>query len=440
MLQQQDFYQSQESDYYHQDAMTVAQHLTTEQYLYEFPTKDCLEALAYLDDANQNSFFDASSFTSTAFSSAYYYDSSSFDHETIQEEDELVDDGRLSPLQLPSQVSPRPRPLSCDTVIPVGPASFLADTPLCDHVTPKDECLDNASVSSSIPSDSRIVIIKLNRLHKQSPITYIQPKFPEGSYSDEGYDDTTELDEELESQCIFYPLNEDEESSEKDRAATKIQAVWRGYASRKQAKTCALKPDQQVMLGLAKISNRFHQRQMQAMQDRLNQLEQRVRQESAMRRAFEKAMEDMTVVMDQQQKVLYDRLEQEVHLRQAYETKMNATLAQLQPLETRLRKETSSRLKLEEMMTRVLDQMHASETARQKQVEQEAASRRQLQAQLDKALEGIEELKSRKDTNVRRSMIPNTTKQVRSSTPLERPSVVPSIRRTQKSTLTNRNK
>ncbi|KAG1060655.1 hypothetical protein G6F42_027901 [Rhizopus arrhizus] len=113
-----------------------------------------------------------------------------------------------------------------------------------------------------------------------------------------------------------------------------------------------MRPEQRVFLNLANICTRLHRRQMNTVDERLHQLEQRVRQETAMRIAFEKAMEDMTVLIDQQQKTLYDRVEQEMHMRQLYEEKMNTALAQLQPLESRLRKEVNARTKMEEMMTR----------------------------------------------------------------------------------------
>ncbi|OBZ81925.1 hypothetical protein A0J61_10025 [Choanephora cucurbitarum] len=450
---QQEFYNNQESHhYYDQDAITVTQHLTPEQYLYEFPTRDCLEALSYLDNDTQDSCFDLCSFVSSsaAFTSAYYNCYSIMDHEM---EDELVDDGRLSPLQLPAQLVQSSRPVEpSSTLKPVGPSSFLADVQLCDHVTQTDvDSLDFDSSDSIISStirtlESRVVLIKLNRSQKQ--LTFIKTKQTDhdGSYSDEGYDDTTELDEELESNCIFYPIQENDD--EQTKAAIRIQALWRGYCSRKQHKS-NLKPDQQLLVQLMKFSNRVHHRQMQFMQDRLAHLEHQVRQESAMRTAFEKAMEDTVVLMDQQQKVIYDRLEQEVHLRQTYEAKVKTTLDQLQPLESRLRKETNARLRLEEMMTRVLDQMHASEESRKKQIQQDEASRCQLQAKLDQALSELDQLK-RKDTS-RPSNIPNTSsrRQPRSTitptktSPIERPSIVPSIRRSavqQKSSTTNRRK
>jgi hypothetical protein len=116
------------------------QHLAPEQYLYEFPSKSCLRALAYLDDEQEeNSFFDESSFASstTAYSSALYEED-----DWEEEDDQLVEDGRLSPLELPS---PKTNPSTATITqssgcTPVGPSSFLPDIhkdQLYHHVTPR---------------------------------------------------------------------------------------------------------------------------------------------------------------------------------------------------------------------------------------------------------------------------------------------------------------
>lgn len=440
------------------EAITVVQHLEPEQYLYEFPSKTCLRALAYLDSEQEEySFFDESSFASstTAYSSAFYYeDTMCMDddwHET-DEDDQLVEDGRLSPLELPA---PNSRP-SCDSVetviqsadcVPVGPSSFLSDVhkgQMYDHhVTHLSKgnmacnvihcllvshiffkCIDYSdseyehdmqvfcnesepimdssddfdSVKSSSSIQSRIVLIKLNK-HKPMTLTQRCPTSLTYLASDEGYGEGDEYNEELESHCVFYPLGDHEDTEDvdfqQDRSAIKIQAAWRGYCSRRQNKKqfpCK-RADQRVIMNLAQLCGKIHHRQMSSVNDRLVQLEQRVREETAMRMAFEKAMEDMTVLIDQQQKILYDRLEQEIHMRQVYENKFNNALDQLQPLESRLRKEVSARNKMEEMMTRVLDQMHDAETSRQLQQKEDAESKTLMQSKLDRALEDIATIK-----------------------------------------------
>lgn len=312
--------------------------------------------------------------------------------------------------------------------------------------------------------ESRTVLIKIN---KCKSITIVQST-PAYSTTDEGYDDTIYTGE-LESQVEFYPICEEEQQdivtrdSEQEQftaAAIKIQSLWRGYKSRKiQRQFSSLRPEQRVVANLAQLCGRNYRHKMNQVEDRLYQLEQRLREETVMRVSFEKAMEDMTIVMDQQQKILCDRLEQEVHMREVYEDKMNTALAQLQPLESRLRKEISARSKMEEMMTRVLDQMHETETSRQQQVKEDAESKKQMQYKLDLALEDISLLKkvprssSRLQKNdstknlmkkensttrstVRKSIVPTTNKLDVSRRPasrqqqvFERPSVIPSNRR-----------
>lgn len=467
-------YQPDEDEQDDMSGVTVSQHLAPEQYLYEFPTKTCLKALAYLDsEEDEYSFFDESSFFTTdssytAIESAQQHDDDNDDHMDWNENTILVDDGRLSPLQLPAQadvqanIRPRESFVNSPTQSeqPVGPSSFLSDvrkhhmyyhvTPArttsymrkgnmskyelgklvytvkltclvgysftseqeyCDNVPMMDSDSDNTTATTKSSASSRIVLIKLNK-HKQSPMTFVQRCPTSLTYfaSDEGYnddeDDQFDGAEELESHCVFYPLSDDEEEEQerdrqwtiKDQAAVKIQSLWRGYRSRCENKQTfsSMRPEQRVFLNLANICSRLHRRQMNTVDERLHQLEQRVRQETAMRMAFEKAMEDMTVLIDQQQKILYDRVEQEVHMRQMYEDKMNTALAQLQPLESRLRKEVNARSKMEEMMTRVLDQMHESETSRLEQAKQDAESKKLMQAKLDHAMEEIAIIKKQK--------------------------------------------
>ncbi|KAI9254166.1 hypothetical protein EDC94DRAFT_546255 [Helicostylum pulchrum] len=479
------------------ELLQVVQNLDREQYEYEFPTKTCLRALAYLD--REDCYFDESSFISSttiaALSSVDYFDQETMIdqlnlwHET-DDDDPLIADARLSPLQLPAQVTDRHLPresmscMSSQLERPVGPSSFLSDPHMCKVTQSRvykgyqqDQqnlrAYRNASLaitessteSSSVRSmESRTVLIKIN---KCKSITIVQST-PAYSTTDEGYDDTIYTGE-LESQVEFYPICEEEQQdivtrdSEQEQftaAAIKIQSLWRGYKSRKiQRQFSSLRPEQRVVANLAQLCGRNYRHKMNQVEDRLYQLEQRLREETVMRVSFEKAMEDMTIVMDQQQKILCDRLEQEVHMREVYEDKMNTALAQLQPLESRLRKEISARSKMEEMMTRVLDQMHETETSRQQQVKEDAESKKQMQYKLDLALEDISLLKkvprssSRLQKNdstknlmkkensttrstVRKSIVPTTNKLDVSRRPasrqqqvFERPSVIPSNRR-----------
>lgn len=159
-LQQTRFYdEDDESSINGGELIQVIQHLEPEQYKFEFPSKMCLKELAYLDDLQEEySYFDDSSFSLTALPSVtqqHQQQTSEYNmishmnrsvwHETLVEEEEeehLVEDNKLSPLQLPAQVS---RPLSSSTEsitqsedqqqrLPVGPSSFLSDN-MYKHVT-----------------------------------------------------------------------------------------------------------------------------------------------------------------------------------------------------------------------------------------------------------------------------------------------------------------
>lgn len=141
------------------ELLQVTQNLGPEQYQFEFPTKSCLKALAYLDDDEEEiSYFDESSFISSttiaALSSVDYFDQdtttmiSHMDnwHEThhSDDDDDLVDDGRLSPLQLPAQVNKdrhRAREIelcsnqqNAQSEDLVGPSTFLSESK--PNVTP----------------------------------------------------------------------------------------------------------------------------------------------------------------------------------------------------------------------------------------------------------------------------------------------------------------
>ncbi|ORE04152.1 hypothetical protein BCV72DRAFT_264160 [Rhizopus microsporus var. microsporus] len=468
-IYQQDLYLFQTESLYYQDSdeeepILVTQNLDQDQYEYEFPPKSYLEALSYLDEGDSKySFFDPSSFTVTALLSVDQ-DHMSW-HETT-----MVDDGRLSPLQLPAQ---RPRELSCESAstvkqMPVRPSFFLANQVtqtrsnseqdmdiFCSESVPVMD-FDSSTMTDTLKTnESRIILVRLNRNKYNAPITIIQQHYTE-NMSDEGYDDN-EKDEELESDCQFYSILQDDEELIRDKAAIKIQSLWRGYNTRRNMN------QPKMLFHIAALCDTINRRQYEnkvnQLENKLKQLEQRLEQETAMRRAFENTVEDMTVLIDQQQKVLYDRLEEEVSLRQTYELKMNEALDQTQALEYCLKKEVTARTKMEDMLTRILDQMHETETARLQQTQQDAEERRLIQSKLDQALNEISQLKkmnmsTRKDPVKKTSNVISVAKATKTpigrhlssvtatgkNSPVmttERPSVVPSNRRSTTTTTTN---
>ncbi|KAG1049508.1 hypothetical protein G6F43_008174 [Rhizopus delemar] len=399
------FYKEEEQYYNEEEPVLIIQNLNKEQHQFQFPSHSTLESLAYLDQGeNRDTFFDSTSFTAVLCNMSTW-------HETDNN---------------PSAIS---RKSSFESI---QPSSFQE--------------------SLSTKTNELRVLVRLNKQKCNSPITIIRYTTT-ASTIDEGYDDdniTEDDGKELESECHFYSIQDDLDLL-RDKAAIKIQSLWRGYISRRNNNN-----KQSLMFQLAHLCGTIHKRQMNQFQKRMDalenrvnkvsqlekrieQLEKRLEQETAMRRAFENTVEDMTVLIDRQQKVLYDRLEEEVSLRQSYEHRMNQALDQIEPLESRLKKEVNARNRVEEMLTRVLDQMHQTETSRLQQIKKDAELRRIMQSKLEQAFEEISHLKSTNHlkslavTRETRTPTLNNRRQAPSSpvsrVQIERPSVIPSNRR-----------
>ncbi|KAI8053567.1 hypothetical protein BDF21DRAFT_371192 [Thamnidium elegans] len=275
---------------------------------------------------------------------------------------------------------------------------------------------------SNFSNNSKVIVMKISKTHPPRVIQYSNSfiSTTDEGYDDEEYDECKELP--IESASVFLPLSDCEQEQLMDLetlrqlAAIKIQSCWRGYIGRKQQQQQPkMKLSNRVMAGLARVNDSIHRRNHNQLQDRCYELEQRLEEETAMRIAFEKAMEDMTIVMDHQHKVLNERVEQEVDMRQAYERKMEQVINQVQPLESRLRHESKARADMESMMSRVLDQLHDIKVQQKEEVEQ----RKIMQHKLDEATKEIALLKKQ----------PSTTARVRPATATStRPSIVPSTR------------
>lgn len=285
--------------------------------------------------------------------------------------------------------------------------------------------------SSNYSNNSKVVVMKISKSNV-SPPTFIHFSPSAGSYisSDEGYDDEDDEQDNhckpIESASVFLPLSDQEQEymmqfdDHRHLAAIKIQSVWRGYIFRKKAASVhhPLKVSHRVLAGLAHVNDTIHRRNNNQLQSRIYMLEKRLGEETAMRMAFEKAMEDMTILMDHQHQVLHQRVEQEVNMRQTYERKMEQVMAQVQPLESRLRHESKARADMESMMSRVLDQLHELKVHSKEEVER----RKSLQRKFDAATEEITCLKQQQRPAVRpssRSTLGATpTQQLRSASRL----------------------
>ncbi|KAI7881975.1 hypothetical protein K492DRAFT_176610 [Lichtheimia hyalospora FSU 10163] len=343
----------------------------------------------------------------------------------------MMDEQRasMSPLHLPQQQQHRPREESCDSTdtvkqcraardhLGIAPSALLgcvqeegyrtransddlelpvfrSESALRQHSNRTSSLLhsDNESTASSA-----VVVMRLRRKPK-SPLLAARMVSDDdhltwSDSSDEGY-----VDEEkpMDSASLFLPLSDHEQHQLQDNemlritAAIKIQAVWRGYSFRQHIKhNSALKPTQRLMMDIVKLCGGVHKRQMTHMRQRLDTLEMHLEEETAMRIAFEKAMEDMTIMIDEQHKALYDRIEQEASMRQYYERKMDDTLGRIKPLERQLRQEARDRTELESMMTCVLEQMQDMK----REAKAESDARMRLQAELDAARDEIARLK-----------------------------------------------
>ncbi|KAI9020235.1 hypothetical protein CLU79DRAFT_756273 [Phycomyces nitens] len=268
------------------------------------------------------------------------------------------------------------------------PVYWNESEPMTDDMSSKDN-------DSDFGSDK--ILIRLGHTHS-SPVNRCLTVTYFGSdegYDDENYDDENDdtKEEPIDSCSIFLPLCDDQEwfsSETRHTAAIKIQAAWRGFQARRKL---VLRP-QSLMLQVVRVCGTIHQRQLREMNQRLVILERRLREETAMRTEFEKAMEVMTVLIDSQQKTLCERVEQEVAMRETYEHKIELALSHIGPLENRLKIESNARLAMEDKLERVLDQMAELGQAQLSQALEEAESKNALQTKLDVALRDIEELKA----------------------------------------------
>ncbi|KAG1132769.1 hypothetical protein G6F42_002042 [Rhizopus arrhizus] len=416
----------------------VTQRLAPELYEYEFPPRSRIMAIEENIQDDEDEFFDESSFTTISTDHRYDEDEEgqeeledllSFINESfITRQEEFISDHQLSPLQLPCQyISRNDREESYDSTgtikQPLGPSSFLSakhrqlflervpeedrinwdeksfmfpdddyqqedwHEQLYQSVHPYQCSEDEEDDQSNFSTHSKVILMKISKFNP--PVIIHSSRI---SYTDEGYDDHILEDSDckerpIESASVFLPLSDPLDPDHvRTLAATKIQAAWRGYRYRRQQTT---KASHRVLAGLAHIHHTLARRQRHQTHTRLHHLEQRLNQETAMRVAFEKAMEDMTILMDHQHKVLHERLEQEVGLRQTYEQKMEEALHHIQPLESRLRHEAKARADMESMMSRVLDQLHELKTTAKQEVE----ARKGIEKKLEEATAEIAALK-----------------------------------------------
>lgn len=219
------------------------------------------------------------------------------------------------------------------------------------------------------------VIIKLNSSRRH--LSWCQA-------SDEGYiDEEEELP--MESVSVFLPLSPEELTDPemlRNTAATRIQALWRGYRTRKQLfgnKNSRVSPVQRVVIDLARICMTLHRQQTMRLGERIDMLEQEIAHERAMRIAFENAIEDMALTIDKQQTMVCERIEE---MRASYEE--------------RLYQEQYARKDMEQSMAHVLAQVQEMQNMQQQRAKEEAEERKALHLKLDQALAEIEQLKKKK--------------------------------------------
>ncbi|KAI8068391.1 hypothetical protein BC940DRAFT_34384 [Gongronella butleri] len=395
--------------------MLVPQHLDSEQINYEFPPKSELQALSYLDQAkgDEYSFFDETSFTSVSndASSMLYSEcfSSLIDEKTLDPpffnnhhvlppmEDDDLSDHHLSPLQLPAQAhhhtQERGTTVSCDRTrtTETHPSNNQLLTPRAllykdaslghaphrsmppahhdedDHpmriiMREAEPMLDSDDDSDSLSSlehhlpPQQVILVKINKKAPESCRRRRSRLTPSRCTTSLTFLTRSPVhdDDEIESASVFLPLSDTHhmEPCSSSSFSLPIHA----------AASAPTQPPRAVAPGPGMHHHHHHHHDdvlaiLQGQEDRIAALERQLNEERAMRQAFEKAMEEMTVLIDQQQKLLYDRLDQEVAMRQVYEDKMHTTLQHMQPLEDHLEKETLARQNLESIVLRLMDQV-----------------------------------------------------------------------------------
>lgn len=241
--------------------------------------------------------------------------------------------------------------------------------------------------------DSKVIVnLKLNS-HGGRHMSWCQA-------SDEGYNDEEEEELPMESVSVFLPLSPEELTDPemlRNTAATRIQALWRGYRTRKQlfGNNSHVSPAQRVVIDLARICMTLHRQQTMRLGERIDMLEQEIAHERAMRIAFENAIEDMALTIDKQQAMVCERMEE---MRESYEE--------------RLYQEQCARTDLEQSMAHVLEKVQEMQNTQQQHAKQEAEERATLHSKLDNALAEIDQLKQQQQ----RKKQPATTLQQPSST------------------------
>jgi hypothetical protein len=294
------------------------------------------------------------------------------------------------------------------------PIIISETTPILEHLQQdyNDDFDRDSMTSDDLYPPQQVVLIKISKRpsekrqqqqqRQQQQRQRQQHRCPTSSThqaSDEGYVDEDQEGKlggtglrEIDSASVFLPVGKEEHQhiSNDDYTPARPSCIPSSSSLTSNSKSTS-SVDSNAQWGLRTTWTKYHQEQAEWAQ-RIQHLEQQLKEERAMRMAFEKAMEDMTVVMDQQQKVLYERLDQEIRMRQAYEHKMQQTLAHVEPLEAQMEKGTASRIQLEEAMVHVLDQLDFLQAQHQQHIQDDATDRSRMQTTLDQALSDINKL------------------------------------------------
>ncbi|ORX50181.1 hypothetical protein DM01DRAFT_1384901 [Hesseltinella vesiculosa] len=361
--------------------MNVPQHLESEQINYEFPPKSHLKALAFLDQTEEEySFFDESSFTTLSNDSflvdtdASYFSSLTDEKETLEHTHShhvplppLDDLSHPSPLQLPAQahhqIDQRHPTSACDPSMTKSPGLITPRSILYKNSSPSS--FGHAHLSPPVSSidapydATHPYLYEVDDDDTDLPIVVHEAEPMLDSDDEDDSDSFSSLD--LPQQVVLIKLNKPRPSS--PRSATSLT-----YLTYPQCRDDDEIESASVFLPMESQANNAPtpastsstiMTMMQQQNDRIAALERQVKEERAMRQAFETAMEEMTVLIDQQQKMLYDRLDQEISMRQTYEKKMHHALQQVQPLEDRIHQESQSRQVLEQSMLCLLEKVDA---------------------------------------------------------------------------------
>ncbi|KAI8973499.1 hypothetical protein BDF20DRAFT_882709 [Mycotypha africana] len=282
---------------------------------------------------------------------------------------------------------------------------YIQDDLLSYRCEEEDEESDGEEYSDE---DTKVVLIKFSKKRKtQSQTTSIRNMSL--YYVNNDDDDDKNNNKPLEAVSTFVALDcventvvrhQANRNYDESAAAIKIQSLWRGYQCRKKRIT-----SNQVLQILARINNSMDKRKVNQLHARIDRLEKHLQEETAMRIAFENAMEDMAAQVDQQNHFLEERMHQ---MQQNFTVNTELLMSQIESMNAVLRENSESKAKLESKLSEALQQIDDLKL----QVKRESEQKQNIRQQLKKTLDEITLLKSMTKKDEKQSNSPVVVRKV----------------------------